>query len=161
MVRVSLCAPTFPQSCRGRGVNGWAPGALGLSGEGAGLAQSPGEMLIHHILDVAMEIGEQDTPGAQVLCLSRLAVLPRPPRAPQPRNLQALSDLLLPSQPPPSTPTLLLLSPPWKLLLRAVLLHPTVNTQLLLQREGNRPREREREKNVCHRFSHESTSLYV
>lgn len=68
------CIPYFPRIPAPR----WAltpPGARvprrlrAAEGEAAGLAERPAEVLIHHGADVPLEVGEEDTAGADVLGL--------------------------------------------------------------------------------------------
>lgn len=104
-------------------------------------------MLVDYVADVAVEIGEQDAPGVQVLRLGRLAaVLQRRPgsgsrrtsQTPRAGSLWPTTESLIPSQPVSSSPCLpvvLWVSGSRTLLLEmlvCILLHLTVHTQLLL-----------------------------
>lgn len=63
---------TFPQAGVGRGRRLGHFQCFGPAAEGAGLTESPGEVLVHNVADVPVEISEENAAGAQVLCLCRL-----------------------------------------------------------------------------------------
>lgn len=71
-LRNSIPRLTFPQAGAGRGrglghFQRFVPAA-----EGAGLAEGPGEVFVHNVADVTVEVSEEDAAGAQVLRLCRL-----------------------------------------------------------------------------------------
>lgn len=104
---------------------------LGVTAEGAGLIESSGKMLIYDISDLALEVGEQNTPGAQILCfcwLSTVLLLRIRCRSPTRCNSKGC---LIPGWHPSSSHLLLLL---------VTLLHLTVNTQPSLCEETDRDR---------------------
>lgn len=104
---------------------------LGVAAEGAGLIESSGKMLIYDISDLALEVGEQNTPGAQILCfcwLSTVLLLRIRCRSPTRCNSKGC---LIPGWHPSSSHLLLLL---------VTLLHLTVNTQPSLCEETDRDR---------------------
>lgn len=60
---------TFPQAGVSRGRRLGHFQCFGPAAEGAGLTESPGEVLVHNVADVPVEISEENAAGAQVLCL--------------------------------------------------------------------------------------------
>lgn len=66
---------TFPQAAGRRGRRLSRSDGLDLAAKGAGLTQSPGEVLVYDVADVALEVGEQNAPRAQVLRLCRLSAV--------------------------------------------------------------------------------------
>lgn len=118
---------TFPWAIRGRWLR--HSDLLGVTAEGAGLIESSGEVLIYDVSDLALEVGEQDTPGAQILrfCwLSTVLLLRIGCRSP---TRCSSKSCLIPGWHPSSSHLLLLL---------VTLLHLTVNTQPSLCEETDR-----------------------
>lgn len=106
---------TFPRAIWGRRLS--HSDLLGVAAEVAGLTESSGEVLIYNIANLALEVGEQNTAGAQILCfcwLSAVLLLRIGCRSP---------SRLIPGWHRSASHLLLLL------LLLITLLHPTVNTQ--------------------------------
>lgn len=103
------------------------PAGFSITGEGARLTQSSRKMFIHHVPDVSTKIGEDHTPGAQVLRLSRLLRLLTPLLF---SSVLLLVSLELRSRTGLRRCVLLILTTVRGKLLR--ILHPAVGTELLL-----------------------------
>lgn len=119
---------TFPGAIWGRWLR--HSDLLGVTAEGAGLIEGSGEVLIYHISDLALEVGEQNTPRAQVFCfcwLSAVLLLRIGCRSP---TWCSSKDFLIPGWHSSSSHLLLLLL--------VTLLHLTVNTQPSLCEETDR-----------------------
>lgn len=71
----STARRTFPHAGVGRGRRLGHFQGFGPTAEGAGLTQSPGEVLVHNITNVPVEVSEENAAGAQVLCLCRLRAI--------------------------------------------------------------------------------------
>lgn len=112
---------TFPRAVWGRRLS--HSDLLGVAAEVAGLTESSGEVFIYDIANLALEVGEQDTAGAQILCfcwLSAVLLLRIGRRSPSRRSSKGC---LIPGWHRSASHLLLLL------LLLITLLHLTVNTQ--------------------------------